>query len=118
VRDLTDSDDLSSLSTNGYDIPKMDNKCVVRLGVERDGKIVAAGFVRVTSEGILAVDPNEPKVSRVKHIIALVHKGIQCARVAGLDECHVFVQDMNVFKILGRLGFVNCPEEYRMVVRF
>jgi hypothetical protein len=76
--------------------------------VEVDGRIIAAGFCRLTSEGILVLDERVPKTLRTRAIISLVREMIKETSAMGMDECHVFVQSQEIKTLLEKLGFVHC----------
>lgn len=83
-----------------------------------NGEIVGAGFVRLTSEGILILDKERSKIVRAKAAVSIVEGLKDSVKKFGLDECHVFVQDVNVQRFLGKLGFVNCKGGQPMVIHF
>jgi N-acetylglutamate synthase-like GNAT family acetyltransferase len=76
--------------------------------VEDDSKIIAAGFCRLTSEGILVIDERVPKTLRTRAIISLIQEMTKETSAMGMDECHVFVQSQEIQAFLEKLGFVHC----------
>lgn len=82
------------------------------------GKVIGAGFVRLTGEGILILDKKEPLVTRAFAAKTIVEELKLDVKSKGLDECHVFVQDVNVQNFLKRLGFQECQGGKPLVIHF
>jgi hypothetical protein len=76
--------------------------------VEVDGRIIAAGFCRLTSEGILVLDERVPGTLRTRAIISLIREMVKETSAMGMDECHVFVRGEEIKTLLEKLGFVPC----------
>lgn len=73
-----------------------------------DDKIIGAGFIRLTCEGILIIDESFPLVTRVKVIKALIDNVFAEAESIGLSECHVFLSNGKIRNLLSKLGFIDC----------
>lgn len=83
-----------------------------------DGKTIAAGFVRLTCEGILIVDGNACKLARAiagKEIIESLKIDVKSK---GLDECHVFVKNPDVVRFLEHVGFKPSLGGNPMIIHF
>ena len=92
VRDIYDSD-LESISalhlSSGQDfaLPDLSSPLViVRKAVVADGKIQAVGLVRITSEGILILDPALSPRERIAAMYALERPVLSEAYGSGLTE--------------------------------
>lgn len=83
-----------------------------------NGKVIGAGFVRLTGEGILILDRDQPTITRARAGAEIIEALKDTVKKNGLDECHVFVHDMNVRKYLQHLGFNNCKGGQAMVIHF
>lgn len=61
---------------------------VAKAIAEINGKIIALGLQRVTTEGILIMDLDQPRVTRMKAVGALLTTALQNGHY---DEIHTFV---------------------------
>jgi hypothetical protein len=88
--------DLSTIEElNGkqeFRISDIDN-CIIDKIILKDEKAVAYGIVKQFAEGILLVNPDFPKVTRMKALNMLMEHAIEGSRKAGLTQLHYFVSD-------------------------
>lgn len=86
---------------------------IVKEVAEENGKIIALGAIRLTSEVMTILDLNLSKVQRAEIINELMRVGIFKSQKFGVDETHCFLagnlaQDFATY-LKKRLGFVDCP---------
>lgn len=76
-----------------------------------EGRIIGAGFIRLTTELTLILNKNESLRTRVDAIKEL-EKKITCnLRNKGIKDIHIFCNDPSVAKFARHFGFQNCPEK-------
>lgn len=79
--------------------------------VDENGRVIAAAFLRLTSEAILIQAPELPRAARAKILKALVVEMDKDLKAFGLDDVHVFISEPEVEKTVTyytkRLGFVK-----------
>jgi len=111
VRPLTTEDTNSVLEIfdNSFSKPDFDSALYLsKKVIEVNGKIVAAGLCRLTSEGILIADMNQPLTIRTRAIKELIDVMIEDSYDMGMDECHMFTGNDEITNLLSKLGFVLC----------
>lgn len=116
--EVSDIAKLRAIHKESFPFPDLMHEDIISIFVaEKDNKILAAGAVKLTTEGILIIDRNQPKIARVKEIVQLTSACKHDIKAKGFHECHMFC-DEHMVKLLKVLGFIQCPEEYRFVTRF
>jgi hypothetical protein len=102
-----------------FPFPDLANPLYIsRKTIVHDGKVIGAGLVRLTGEGILILDKEQPLISRARGAMEVIEALKQDVKRKGLDECHVFVRDANVQYFLKRLGFIECKGGTPLVIHF
>ena len=96
IRPYTEEDleAVRSIHERCSDFPLPDLKhplYVVKEIAERNGKIVALGLIRVTSEAVVIMDLDEPRSVRAEAVVDLIGTGIFKSQKLGLDEMHAFL---------------------------
>ena len=92
-----------------FPMPDLTNPLFVVRGtvVDSGGDIVGAGFIRLTAEAIIFMEPTLKRgmKSRIMHL--LFNAGIKACLRKGLDNLHAFVYDKSSFTnfLVKRLGF-------------
>lgn len=77
-----------------FEIPKLDSPLYFsKKGVFRGEGLVAAGFLKLTSEAILVVDQDLGRLERARLISILLNEMIEELKRFGLDDVHVFLSD-------------------------
>ena len=86
--DFGDIDRLHQSSGNDFRLPDLSSPlCIVRKVVTDDsGKIIAAGFLRISAEGIFTMDPSLPVREKMAVMQALHSPVLTDAYNLGLDE--------------------------------
>jgi len=111
IRKLVASDmnKIIGIHDGSFSLPSPEDLlCVDKRVVVSGGGIIAAGFCRITSEGILVLDHNTPRSLRVRALASLVRELSGFVRSSGIDECHVFADAPDTCSILEHLGFEHC----------
>jgi len=102
-----------------FPFPDLSNPLYIsRKTIIENNQIVGAGLVRLTGEGILILDPSQPKTVRARAAAQVIEALKQDVKSRGLDECHVFVRDPNVVKFLKHVGFVESQGGKPLVIHF
>ena len=73
-----------------------------------NGRLIGAGLLRATSEGIIVMDEKAPVTTKVRAIKGLISSLVPEAKYCGIDDCHVFVKDDKMYDLLKKLGFQDC----------
>lgn len=82
-----------------FGLPNLDN-AVTHAVVERDGKILGFGIVKLYAEAIMVLDLDESKIHRLKAMDKLMSEAYRGCDEIGLDQMHVFVQDPKLMTLL------------------
>jgi hypothetical protein len=93
---------------NSYDFPTPDisNPLFVSKKIcVSHGKVVGFAAVKLTSEGILILDKDQPRITRSRAVVELFKSCKQDLAKLNLDDCHVFVKDEKVSHFLEKIGF-------------
>ena len=118
VTDINHESEVASAHDNSFPLPNLNNKLYIsKKQVISNGQLIAAGFVRLTCEGIVVVDLKQPLVSRVEAIKKLIEIQSEEARKVGLQDCHVFVKNDSMANLLRQLGFIELTNEIPMMVK-
>lgn len=110
IRDLERSDieRLRAMHDDAFPFPDLSNpRYLIQKAIDVEGELIGSGIVRLTSEAILILDKTTPRVTRVKATQAIVNSLMRTAKLKGLDECHAFVREPNIERLLKTLGFEN-----------
>lgn len=111
VRDMVEPELIREFPRD-FPFPDLESLLYVsRKEVLVDGKIVAAAFLKITSEAILIQAPELPRATRAKALSALTKTLDAELEQFGLDEVHVFISKPEVDKTVSyytkRLGFIK-----------
>jgi hypothetical protein len=96
-----------------FEFPDLQSKLyMIKKVALHENKIIAAAFLRITSEGILVADHDCSEYERTKAILQLVTNIKIEAVQKGLSDCHIFVaKDNEKFrKFATKLGFKDCRD--------
>lgn len=107
--------ELQAIHKEDFPLPEYGNGLYLRSKavVTPSGKLVGAGFLKLTSETSLILNPSLSRISRariIKDLIASLQRDLE---QAGLDGTHVFLQGNEVDKteaFLESFGFVKVAE--------
>jgi hypothetical protein len=77
------------------------------LQVSDGGVIIAAGFIRITSEAILVMNRSVALPQRVEAVRQLIGAGIQESQSLGLTDMHVFTNGRMARLLRNKYGFVD-----------
>lgn len=81
---------------------------IQRVVLDNSGKIILAGIVRLTSEGIFITDKDRSNITRMKAIKLLSEQMYKDVVNFGLEDLHIFAEnDDNYNNILRKLEFVD-----------
>jgi hypothetical protein len=86
---------------------------IAKKTIVENGQVIGGCLLKLTSEGILILDPKLPDITKARAIKEVI-KGLD--EVNKLDDCHVFVKDQRFKKLLERLGFMDCKGGSAMVL--
>jgi hypothetical protein len=115
--DLTN--ELKVIHDNSFPFPNINNFLYIsKKVIVEDNEIIAAGFLKLTSEGILITNPRTSRRSRVLATKELINILELEAKKFGFDDCHVFVKDSKVQEFLRHLGFNFCKGGTPMIIQF
>lgn len=93
---------------NSYDFPTPDisNPLFVSKKIcVSHGKVVGFAGVKLTSEGILILDKDQPQITRSRAAFELIARCKEDIKKLNLNDCHVFVKDDKVREFLKKIGF-------------
>ena len=79
--------------------------------VEEGGKIITVGGIRPIAESIIVTDMNIIAKTRVRALLEMLNAHKYCARTAGYDGIHCFVQNEVWEKQLSKVGFHHTKGE-------
>lgn len=94
---------------HNYPFPDLNNPLYALQHVVTEGnKIIGAGIIRLTSEGLFILDKDMSPFVRAK-AIKLLNENIKLLWNFGLEECHIFTENDDSFvNIMRTLGFEDC----------
>ena len=121
IRDLNYGDEpaLRHFLNGQFPFPDLTNELYIsKKVVINEGNQVGAGVVRLTSEGLVILDPTSSRRQRVSAVSALIDSQIKDVKAQGMDECHVFVRELNVRRFLKHLGFKDSLGGDPMIIHF
>jgi len=102
-------DDMRRIHDDSFPLPDLSNPANIAFrSIIGDGKLIAIGIVRYTTEGILIADEELPVTTRARATEMIVKELAEEVKARGLYECHVFVKDLRVKAFLKHLGFIDC----------
>lgn len=114
-----DQEVLESIHDNSFPIPIVRNPLYISKKTAIDnGQLIGSAMVKLTAEGILILDQNQPLVTRARAAKELIEALKQDIKMQGLNDCHVFVKKEAVRKFLKHLGFMPCQGGDPMVIHF
>lgn len=118
IREYTQSDLIAVRSLHerfgSFPMPNLhEPQYIVKEIAEENGEILALGTIRLTSEVIVILNLDLPKIQRAGIVDELMRVGIFKSQKFGVDETHCFLagnlaQDFATY-LKKRLGFVDCP---------
>jgi hypothetical protein len=111
IRDMIDEELIKEFPRD-FPFPDLESLLYFsRKEVLMNGRVVAAAFMRLTSEAILIQAPDLPRASRAKVLMALTGEMDRELERFGLDDVHVFISEPEVAKTVTfytkRLGFIK-----------
>jgi len=111
---------LKKIHTQDFPFPDLTNLLFLSKKTITDNseRIIGGGFVRLTSEAILILDKNIPKITRTKSILAIAESLRKDVSSKGMDECHVFVRSANIQVLLEHFGFKESKSGKALVIHF
>jgi hypothetical protein len=112
-------EELRNIHDNSFPFPDLSNNLYIsrRIAIS-SGQIIGGGLVKITAEGILILDENidiQTRALASRYIIEALKKD---CKMAGLDDCHVFVKKEKVRRFLECVGFKDCLGGNPMVIQF
>lgn len=112
------SDDFKAIHDDSFPLPDLSNRLYIskKLAIEKD-RILAAGLVKMTCEGILVIDRDLPLLTKVRVIRTLIDNQSCEVKRAGLEDCHLFVKNDKMKNFLAKLGIIDLEHESPMMVR-
>ena len=111
IRELEDSDYSSLIKIHEQEFPMpnlVDPIYFDKHVIEKDGKIVAAGICKLTSEALLIIDESQHGIMKIREIVDLINYMYKTVHSKGMNECHIWCVNPNIQSILFRLGFRPC----------
>ncbi len=115
----TNGDELKELHDNTFPFPDLsDSMYISRKSVISEGRVIAGGLVKLTTEGVLFVNKFASLHQKSIASKAIIESLKQDLINKNIHECHTFVQSMNVCMFLSSLGFKYCKESNPMVIHF
>jgi len=106
ILNTIDDEITEKIHDGSFPYPQFDDKIYIsKKTVVEHGKVIAIGAVKITTEGILITDQNAPLITRARCSEAVIEALKQDVKLAGLNECHVFVKEPKVIRFLNHLGF-------------
>lgn len=117
IRNLEPNDEAKVRSIHercsDFPMPQLDHPLYIAKGIiERDGKVIGLGMIRLTSEAIVILDLDEPRSVRAKAIEEILRTGIYQCQSHGIDEVHTFLTGEITHSFADVLkrkyGFVDC----------
>lgn len=118
-RDLRDSDikaiDDIFKKQPGLGVPSTRNMVVNGI-VEKDGKLLAYGVVKLFGEASLIVDNDISKKDKAKVIREVMNIAILASRGKGLEYLYLISNSDSFSDVLRKsYGFINCPGQLLML---
>lgn len=112
------SDDFKAIHDDSFPLPDLSNKLYInkKLAIEKD-RVLAAGLVKLTCEGILVIDRDLPLLTKVRVIRTLIANQADEVKKLGLEDCHLFVKNDRMRAFLIKLGTINLEHESPMMIR-
>lgn len=106
-----DINKLKKIHANNHSYPFPDFNdplyAIQRVVTEGD-KIIVAGIIRITSEGLFITDKETSPFMRAK-AIKILNNEMNLIWKFGINDCHTFAEnDDNYINILRKLGFEDC----------
>jgi L-amino acid N-acyltransferase YncA len=82
------------------------NLCLGKSVVENEGKVLGYGTLQILGEAIMELDLSASLEDRVQSMKLLLSSAITAARMYGIEQVHVFVEDEKLASILTKhFGF-------------
>lgn len=112
VRDLKASDvaTVARMHNGAFPFPDLSNLLYASKKVATiEDRVIAAGLCRLTSEGILILDRDQPATVKVRVVRDLLQSMTGEVVALGMDECMVFADSPEYAALLvKKLGFKPC----------
>lgn len=110
--------ELEKFHKGEFPVPDLDSKLYLsKKAIIDGGELIGAVVAKLTCEGILILDENSPIHSRVIGSRLAMNELRKDLKLKGLEDCHVFVQKLNVQKFLQMFGFEYCKGGTPMVIQ-
>ncbi len=106
---LREYENIQRLNSMPFEIPDYSSPLYFsKKMIKKDGKLVAAGLMKLTSESILILDKDLPRITRARLLKVLINEMKQILQLQGLDDTHVFLlgEEEKTEKLLSHLEFV------------
>ena len=118
ILDKIDQEDLKELHDATFPLPDLLNPTYIAgRTIIDNGKVVAIGILKVTTEAVLITNERAPHITRGRAVKALVNELEIELRKRRLQDCHIFVKQHHVQRFLRGLGFVDCNAGNPMVIQ-
>lgn len=112
---LGHAEQLGKIHSEDFPLPDFGNRRIfARRVIEKDGKLIAASWLKVTSEASLVFDKRVPRLTRAKALEMLIEVMMFELDKAGLEDTHVFLQGSEIDRtanFLRKFNFVEVPEK-------
>lgn len=111
------SDDFKAIHDYSFPLPDLSNKLYIskKLAIEKD-KVLAAGLVKLTCEGVLIIDRDLPLLTKVRVIRTLIDVQASEVKKLGMEDCHLFVKNERMKNFLAKLGILDLEHESPMMI--
>ena len=98
-----DFERIDEIYRNGHDedfsLPAMTH-VLTHAVIEKDGKVIAFGVVKLYAEALMVLDLNESKIDRLDATEKLLHEAFRACESENIEQLHVYVQDPGMRRIL------------------
>ncbi len=101
---------LIEFNSEKFPFPDLGNPLYIIRGslIDNSGNVIGAGFIKLTSEAIIILDPTLSKLSKATAIYKLFEAAKKAMLSKGIDGTHVFPDSELYARFLKkRLGFVD-----------
>lgn len=99
----SDLERIDRIYKNGHDdkfaLPNLDN-AITHAVIEKDGKVIGFGVVKLYAECIAILDLDESKIVRLLALDKLLSEAFRGCEENGLDQMHAYVQDLGMARLL------------------
>jgi hypothetical protein len=119
ILDFVDEEEAKKIHDNSFPFPDLSNKLYIfqKTAIE-EGRIVAVGLVRLTTEGILITNKDVRSITRARAAREVIESLKKDCQLRNLDECHAFVKSDATVQFLLKLGFKMSKGGIPMIIHF